>query len=475
MRTILLPVLALLLPLAGLPSPEVRGSAREFRSPSGTVERCVAVAPLPGATYSADDSAEERRLCGIDFHGTTHAVCPKVFSTSPGTLVYDLSRGAHAGDPAGFERAACKAGGLSREAAGEPTSFKMSVNTAQTSATFANAALVYYHLARYLDASAHVPVAVFRSMDREQHRTRVAARGVALSAGRSALAMNHAAWTVLERAERDPSSYRPREELFTPDGLVYGVLLHPEGRRYSEEMNGTRASGWGEGQNRDFQQTAPFRALRSPEPLATAIAEGRRAALSDPTLRRATGSDATPAQMVFWMADLIDITLLDYLLGQQDRVGNVDYLPYWYWVDGGEVRRRRAEGRAVPSDLADVAPEYLKRTELGDNDAAVRTTYANFAKRTGMLEGLRHYRATTYRQLQRLAADFAAQGPLHQHVRSSFGLSEREFAQVASNVSTAAAILRESCRAGRLRFDVEPHEFLRTGTVAAAAVDCTAP
>jgi hypothetical protein len=34
--------------------------------------------------------------------------------------------------------------------------------------------------------------------------------------------------------------------------------------------------------------------------------------------------------MVFWMRDLADITLLDYLFGQQDRIGNIDYLTYWY-------------------------------------------------------------------------------------------------------------------------------------------------
>jgi len=249
-------------------------------------------------------------------------------------------------------------------------------------------------------------------------------------------------------------------------------MLHPSGRRYSEEINGTRKSGWGEGQSRDFQETAPFRALRSDKVLAAAIEEGRRIALADPALAKATGHDATAEQMVFWMSDLIDITLLDFIFSQQDRIGNIDYLPYWYWIDGGQVHRRPASGKTPPEDLVAKTPVYLKRTELGDNDAGVRLTYANFTKRTGMLEKLRHYRADAYRQLMRLDRDFREQGTLHGYVRSTFGLSDREFAQVVSNTVQAAEFLRGSCKAGKLRFDVDPVQFLLNGDVPPEEVDC---
>ena len=470
-------VVAALSPAATtLASSAVSGTETTFRSPADTVERCVALRPMPGGHYTDADRALERELCSIDFYGTTHALCAKVFSTSPGTLVFDLRDGPYAGDPARFERENCGSGGVhKRGAPREPISYKMSVNTRETSATFANASLVYYHFARYFDAAAHVPVAVLRSIDRNEHGRRVTANGVRLSAGNPALKMNHAAWLALQAAERDPSSYKPTEELFTADGLLYGVMLHPLGKRYGEEMNGTRRSGWGDGQNRDFQDTAPFRALRSPKPLADAIAEGWATAMRDPVLEKATGSMATPVQMVFWMSDLIDITLLDYLFSQQDRVGNVDYLSAWYWVEDGRLRSRPASGSTPPPDLAAFKPQRLRRTELGDNDAGVRLTYVNYAKRTGMLDNLRHYRATTYRQLMRLDADFAAGGELHEHVRTTFGLSEKEFAAIKANVRSAADILRASCRVGRLRFDVEPAEFLLAGSVTERRVDCEKP
>ena len=457
-------------------SSAVHGKVTKFNSPGGKTEQCVALEHMPGGRYTDADKAKEAEFCSIDFYGKTHALCPKVFSTSPGTLVYSLAGGPYAGNPQKFEHEVCHAGGINKKSTeAEPISYKMSVNTRETSATFANASFIYYHFARYFHADAHVPPAVFRSIDRNEHNRRVSSRGVKLSAGSSALKMNHAAWQVLSRAEQDPSSYKPREELFTPEGLLYGVMLHPTGKRYSDEINGTRESGWGEGQNRDFQKTAPFSALRSSLPLKKSIEEGVRVASRNPRLAKATGHDATPRQMVYWMSDLVDITLLDYIFSQQDRIGNIDYLPYWHWIENGKVRMRPASGQTPPADIAGKNPVYLKRTELGDNDAGVRVTYANFTKKTGMLENLRHYKANTYRQLMRLDRDFKSGGPLHEYVRKTFGLSEREFAQTKSNTASAAAILRESCKAGKLRFDIDPEQFMLTGDVVPEDVNCDAP
>lgn len=265
-------------PAAG--SANVAGETVTFRSPGGVEERWVALARMLGAAYRDADLREEKALCAIDLHGRTHAMCPKLFSTSAGTLVYDVSSGPYGGNAAGFEHDICPRGhAVEKEAVDEPVSFKMSVNTPETSATFANSSLIYYHFARYFETALHVPTAVLRSVDRQAHLARVAGRGEALSAGRPALKQNHAAWQALARAERDPKSYSPADELFTADrGQVYGVLLHPRGRRYGEEINGSRQSGWGDGQSRDFQQTAPFVALAADAPLAEATGKVSRAA-----------------------------------------------------------------------------------------------------------------------------------------------------------------------------------------------------
>jgi hypothetical protein len=458
-------------PAAG--SANVRGNAVAHTSPKGVEERCVMLARMPGAAYRDRDVAEEKSFCAIDLRGRTHAMCPKLFSTSPGTLIYDLTSGPYAGDPAGFERDICPQGHVAvKDAADEPLSYKMSVNTRETSATFANASLIYYHFSRYFDSAVHVPPAVFRSVDKDAHLARVASRGESLSAGKPALRMNHAAWVTLARAERQPASYQPADEILTPDRKqVYGVILHPRGRRYGEEVNGSRKSGWGDGQSRDFQQTPPFVALATDRPLRQSIEEG----LARGHMQSAVPAGARVEQMAFWMRELIDIMLLDYIFSQQDRIGNIDYLTYWYWVEGGQVRRMPAHGAHPPDEIVRHSPKLLKRTELADNDAGVRVSYANYTKRTGMLDRIRHYSQPTYRRLIALDKDFSARGPLHDYVRTTFGLTDAEFSQIASNTRSAAAILRESCRAGRLRFDLDPEAFLRDGTAAEARLDCDNP
>ena len=451
----------------------VTGQVTTYRSPQGVEERCVVLARMPGARYAERDRAEEDAFCRIDFHSGSHALCPKLFSTSPGTLVYDVTSGPYAGRAAAFESEVCtRTHGIAHDAADEPLSYKMSVNTRETSATFANASLVYYHYARYFDAAVHVPPAVLRTMDRRAHLARVSRPGAAASATVPALKLNHAAWTALSQAEADPASYTPADELFAADReQVYGVLLHPRGRRYGEEVNGSRASGWGDGQSRDFQQTPPFVALATNRPLTEAIDEG----LARGHLHTAVPTAVRREQMAFWMRELVDVVLLDFLFSQQDRIGNIDYLSYWYWVEDGQVRRMAAQGAHAPDEIARHSPKLLRRTELGDNDAGVRTSYVNYTQRTGMLERVRHMAPASYRQLIALDRDFAARGPLYEYTRTSFGLSGPELAQIVSNTAKAARILRESCRAGRLRFDLDPEAYLRDGRVAEARLDCDAP
>jgi hypothetical protein len=321
-----------------------------------------------------------------------------------------------------------------------------------------------------------VPVSVYRSVDRKTHEQRVTRRGLDLSAGKSSLRMNHAAWQELDTVEKSPEAYPETDDLFTADRTrIYGVLQHVSGKRYGPEVNGTRKSGWGDGQNRDFQETAPYLALRSDKPLSDAIAEGLAKAGRDPALKKAMGGGVSEAQMAYWMQDLTEITLLDYIFSQQDRIGNIDYVPYWHWSEGGNVRQAKADGESPPAAITAHKPVLIKRTWLNDNDAGGKRKYVNFTKKTGMLEKIRHYNPRTYRRLIALDKDFKARGKLYAHVRDTFGLSEEQLAQAVGYTHEAADILRGTCKAGKLRFDLDPDAFLAAGKAAAHKVDCENP
>ena len=180
-------------------------------------------------------------------------------------------------------------------------------------------------------------------------------------------------------------------------------------------------------------------------------------------------------QMVYWMQDLTEITLLDYIFSQQDRIGNIDYLAYWHWTEGDEVKRAEAKGANPPTEAAAHEPLLIKRTWLNDNDAGGKRRYANFAKTTGMLEKIRHYNPETYRRLMALDRDFKAQGRLYAHLRDSFGLTNAQLKQAVSNTHKAAAILRQTCKAGKLRFDLDPDRFFATGETESQKLDCDNP
>jgi len=456
---------------------QVQGTTTTYTSPNGVQERCVAVTPIPGGTYAEADRAEERRLCGIDLWASSVALCPKTWSTSPGTLVYDISSGEFANDAARFEREACASGGRAiQSSAGELAKHKQSINTAESSATFSTSSLLYYHLSRYFDAAVNVPVSVFRSIDRSAHLERVTRPGVRLTDGKRSLRMIHAGWTALRDGEINPDSYSPTDELFTPDRTsIYGILILTSGDRYGPEINGTRESGWGSGQNRDFQNTAPFLALRSEKPLPEAIEEGLEEARLNPKLDNDMGSNVPDQQMVVWMQELTEIVILDFIFSQQDRIGNIDYRMAWTWSEDGRLHSRDATGSEMPSDLRAAAPLKLKRTWINDNDAGGRTTYTDFAEKTEMLEKIRHINPETYRKLLALDRDFDANGPLYTYFRDAFGLTSRQLGLIVRHTAHAASILREACRGGELRFDLDAARFLAEGASPAAETSCEVP
>ncbi len=348
------------------------------------------------------------------------------------------------------------------------------MNTRQTSGTFSTASLLYYHFSRYFNTVVKVPVAVWRSIDRKNHLQRVTKNGELLSRKNHML---HAGWLTLQAAEKDPTTYHPEDELFTADAeAIHGVLLNSPGHRYSTTVNGSRASGWGTGQNNDFQKTAPYLALRSNKPLADAVRQGLHAApRSNRRLNHDLSSNLSAEQMVFWMTELSEITLLDFIFNQQDRIGNIDYIHYWYWLDGDQIHRIKAHGKKIPPQLKGKNPLLLKRTQLNDNDAGGRVEYINYTRKTKMLEKQRHYRAATYRRLLTLHQDFTVQGKLYQYLCDTFALSKKQRHTIIKNTAQATAILQKTCHEGKLRFDLEPDEFFRSGHVVQQKIDCDQP
>ena len=453
-------------------------------------EQCIALnrfSAESGAKYLPKDGGKENELCQAAFDDKAIGLCPKTWSTSPGTIVYDISKSKYNGHPDVFESEYCpkqrtlkgKVDGIEKIA-----SFKQSINAQfqqRTSATYSQASPLYYHFSRYLNATVDVPVAVMRTMDATEHLRRVATRGSALVHG----GMIAAGWNVVISAEKNPSGYVPEDEFFygdTRDDMLYGTMLKGPGARSGAEFNGNIAGKGYTGQYRYIQKTPAFLALTNPKDFAVASAEGLASSKTDPVVAKALGASLSPEQMMFWMTELSDILLLDYIFNQQDRPGNIDYLWVWYYLDPGErLKSVRVNSEAsrlsmnsveAPAEVKNSSKSMLiEKIQINDNDAGGRK-YTNFTERFGLLEKLRHLNPVTYRQLIKLGNDFHNKGPLYRYLQDTFDLHEAYVVEIAQNVIQAGSILKKACNDGRLKFDLEPESYVITGQAQAQRIEC---
>ena len=424
---------------------------------SSSDAECTTLPLLPGAPDKPARVQASDAFCAIDFDSYSTAICSKNWSTSAAALVYDLSGTEWEDRGAEFEREVCPMGTHARDAArSELAVFKHSMNFRDTSGTYAPAILLYDHLSRWLNATVQVPATAELRFNSDWYSARVVEPGLALASQHASRKMLLAAWQHLATALANPGSRDGREFMLDEGDTLWGAALLFTGRRYGPEINGTRASGWGSGQNYDFQHTAPFFALRSDKDLAGAIKEGIYSARTDPKMAQALPADASPVQVGWWMLELLDIVVLDFLLGQQDRIGNIDYQWRWLWLEDDEPRSEPATSDTPPVDGA----VRLRTTWLNDNDAGIRRAYANYARKTGMITGLRHFNPDLYKRLKALAADMEAQGPMYRAMAGNYHLTSSELASIATRVAELDQTITADCKAGKYRFDLVPSVIL---------------
>jgi len=451
--------------------------AASFQSPNGVTEECRPLGQVPGGDYGKKDLEKEMELCRLDFYGNSPiALCPKTWSTSPGTMIYDITKSGLS-QTAYEAQASC---GGSKNGHKKVTKFKQSMNQDGTSGTYGWAGLLYYHFSRYFDTTVNVPVHVLRTMDRQAHFDRVTKKAHERKMGKGA--RNVAGWQWLYKSESNPAAYKPTDDLFSPDlKQIWGSLGDGGGEAYGPEFNGVR-SAWGRKQNEDFQETPAFRALRSEKPIVEAMREGIEIANKDARVRAALGPLPSDFQMAVWMKEITEIVILDFIFNQQDRVGNIEFKWYMVWAgaDGkvnskkldSEVPRAQMKSITFPPTMEGAPTQLVMRTHLNDNDAGGRAEYANFTRMTEMLQKIRHMNPKTYEKLMQLSRDFANQGPIYQYVTSNFGLPEKHLKAMVTNVTDAAKIIGDNCRSGKIRFDLSAPKKAIKGEFDAETVSC---
>ena len=118
-----------------------QGTALRFNSINNTEEICLKILPIPGGKYSKKDLEQENKLCEIDFYFQPKtAICPKTWSTSPSTMIYDVSESETNPIKGDFETNECQKG--KKNSGKKIAKFKNTMYETKTSSTYAKSLII---------------------------------------------------------------------------------------------------------------------------------------------------------------------------------------------------------------------------------------------------------------------------------------------------------------------------------------------
>lgn len=410
-------------------------------------EKCWSSKPILKAAEESKKLADEKELCEMDFYADKYSICPKLNSTFPGVLV--IKRPTNMSD-SDFKAQHC----ANLDAAKDAKLAKVVAKFKQTtSCSHASSPVAYYRIAEFL-GGIKVPVAVFRTMDKEKHLdiTRTA---------NSMIAKNKdlkddliaSTWSRFLTLHASPNQY---PDVFQ-NGMVHGAL--------SENINGefkfTVVSGVGDYETRydRFLKQKPFLAVASGQSVA----------------ELAGGSDLKKmAQVVTVMKDVSNMIVLDYMLNQKDRIGNIHFKFRLLKNEGGKIIETKSETELEKKTGKEIIPaDELQRIQAGevlvremimkDNDCGV--SKENEMMKHGALERIRHMNAKQFRQVQKLAeyvqtAEGQAYFQNELRIPNSIFIGDQKVSGIKNNIVKAAKILKANCESGTLKLDLHLEKLL---------------
>ena len=390
-------------------------------------EICVIPKTFPGASYSAKDIKRAGQLCSYDFHQETGdnavGVCPKLVSTNPGLEIHALGT---LSKPV-FESTECK---KPRDRNGKKLAkFKQTITCSYTGSI-----LAYYHMSRLLGDIVKVPQSVIRTLDLSKMKTYVE-RGQSFSTGYIA-----ESWDGLNNAlfgsGGTARTYQPLL-LTTDKKQVFGALsVNPRGERRHPLINVKPYSR--------FAGTTWVSRVLNANQIGTMV-----------------GREFEKAQYgIRVMKDISDMILLDFILAQQDRLGNIHSKDYYYYLQDGKTERVAAKKIANPAAELPSPNVKVPIMVLKDSDCGVRQG-SNLFKKQKTLEKVRHMDPDTYAHLRWLVQEWKSGAAKEFLIREAaletpnlWGNSVHTV--IEKNLFEAEKILVDNCKAGKLLLDLDP-------------------
>lgn len=410
-------------------------------TPGAPDDICVLPKHLTGADYKSGDTKSEVELCSMSFVGVRPreadapfkevAICPKLSSTNPGTDLQELAPGKSREET---QTATCA---LDDRPTKLLAKFKQSITCSYTPSI-----LGYYHLSRALGGVGDVKPAVVRTMDLAEHR-KVVGTALTILASKPDNTFPKISWLQYRSTEANPEGARAKDAVFTKDLMqIYGGLQeNARGESKYSEINRRAADPNASGL---FVQTPQYKRVIDARPLSQ---------IAGMTL-------ADAAQPVTAMRDISEMLLIDFLMSQQDRFGNIHEIDYIMFPKAGggtdKVKKSKVDDKEIPMPAGGVV---VKKMLLKDNDCG-GPSKTNVVRTAGLLDQIRHMNAGTYKNLRWLAANFApgTEAPKFFVGEALFG--QKDIDMLRGNLTTASQKLHDACVGGNLKLDLDLDDHL---------------
>jgi len=426
-----------------------------FTSPRGVQEVCVIPKHYDNAKYSKKDLKTEQELCSYSFYKLSEAekntglneaaICAKLNSTNPGINIFETSDEL---TKEYLEGNGCK----------DKESKKIGKYKNSTSCSYTPSIIGYYHVSRILGGIGRVPPAVLRSMDIKTH-LKIASDGT--SKTKSGDLINQT-WSSLKNFLSAGLNGTKKDVLLTDDGeQSYGAFTtNPKKEEFYGEF-------FTKGPDRAIafrENNSIFKLVKKQQPLNTFV-----------------GSDWNQqnVQTLMQMNDMTEFILLDHLLDQQDRFGNIAYqYKYAYLkhdtedtadidfeIDGlkkEDYDKDKSKGLVV----ADKTPLLVKSMILKDNDCGVSKT--NVVKQAQLLKHIAHMNPKTYQKLLEFQKSILEN---KKFFTSNLMFTNTDYNELVANVNDAVHILKTNCNSGALRLDLNIKKYLTTGEISSGSCE----
>ncbi len=404
-------------------------------------EKCWSALPIQKKAEESKKVQDEQKLCSMDFYEGEYAICPKLESTNPAVLVVkrlvDMSNN-------DFENIYCKDidDAKKAEKAKVVAKFKQTISCSD-----ARSPVAYYRIAEFINGS-RVPVAVFRTMDTQQHLD-ITNRALAYLAASTELIAT--TWKRFLQLHNSPQKY---PEVFVKDTVI-GALVE----NIKSEFIYTEVSGVGDynGRYKRFVQQKPFLNLANPSSIASLAGGANFQKL---------------APIVNQMKDVSNMIIIDHMLNQADRIGNIHFKYRWQKFQNGQVESSDSKAKyirykdVIPNEEianAKAGQVLIKEMFLKDNDCGISKD--NEMKNIGALQSIEHISPKAYSGVQKLAA-FVATEEGQTYFKDQLRINSDIFdgtkyvSGIKGNILEVAKILKSNCENGSLKLDLSLEKLL---------------